>query len=352
MTRGEASGDWLGSFPVGGLTRSERELGAFVLAGKGVQNSHNIALEAHAIKASSFNGMTCTVFQKVSPERTPMAHFSPRDSDINPERQLSFKCNVTSNLSALVHKNAIVEASLQLPPSLFSSLGSSGQAELHSLPQRQTLPPTGNSTVFSDGCKRRSVATPVILTKIGKNTLGADPTAFLGKIRHALKPTSFLSMNQTYNASVCQAVGIVLHYSTLATALWSGVTARNIYKQVTRKAKRYEELDEPPPPPRPMLRFYLIGGGIPIIVCGITAAANIKNYGSQLLAWEPSLGAFYGPAAFIVFVDCMYFLSILIQLLRHPKRRYELKEQSEEQQHLSVTEAPSTLLRFRLKTEN
>lgn len=49
-------------------------------------------------------------------------------------------------------------------------------------------------------------------------------------------------------------MGILLHYSTLATALWVGVTARNIYKQVTRKAKRYEELDEPPPPPRPMLR--------------------------------------------------------------------------------------------------
>lgn len=46
-----------------------------------------------------------------------------------------------------------------------------------------------------------------------------------------------------------------MHYSTLATALWVGVTARNIYKQVTRKAKCYVELDEPPPPPRPMLRF-------------------------------------------------------------------------------------------------
>lgn len=57
------------------------------------------------------------------------------------------------------------------------------------------------------------------------------------------------------------------------------------------------------------------------------------------MAWEPSLGAFYGPAAFIVFVDCMYFLSILIQLRRHPERRYELKEQSEEHQRLSVTEA-------------
>ncbi|XP_016391032.1 adhesion G protein-coupled receptor A3-like, partial [Sinocyclocheilus rhinocerous] len=137
------------------------------------QNSHNIALEAHAIKASSFNGMTCTLFQKLSPERTPVAHFSPRDPDINPERQLSFKCNVTSNLSALALKNTIVEASLQLPPSLFSSLGSSGQADeavykLHLLAFRngKLFPPTGNSTLLSDGSKRRSVVTPVILTKI------------------------------------------------------------------------------------------------------------------------------------------------------------------------------------------
>lgn len=56
------------------------------------------------------------------------------------------------------------------------------------------------------------------------------------------------------------------------------------------------------------------------------------------MAWEPSLGAFYGPAAFIVFVDCMYFLSILLQLRRHPERRFELKEQPEEQQRLSVAE--------------
>lgn len=74
-------------------------------------------------------------------------------------------------------QNTVLEASLQLPPSLFSSLGSSGQAEeavykLHLLAFRngKLFPPTGNSTVLSDGSKRRSVVTPVILTKIGKNT--------------------------------------------------------------------------------------------------------------------------------------------------------------------------------------
>ncbi|XP_071599938.1 adhesion G protein-coupled receptor A3 isoform X2 [Heliangelus exortis] len=151
-------------------------------------------------------------------------------------------------------------------------------------------------------------------------------------------------ITQTRNASICQAVGIILHYSTLATVLWLGVTSRNIYKQVTKKAKRSQDPDEPPPPPRPMLRFYLIGGGIPVIVCGITAAANIRNYGSRpnapycWMTWEPSLGAFYGPASFIIFINCMYFLSIFIQLKRHPERKYELKEPIEEQQRLATNE--------------
>ncbi|XP_064199534.1 adhesion G protein-coupled receptor A3 [Anguilla rostrata] len=425
-------------------------------------NSPNIALEAHTIKASSFNGMTCTLFQKLTPERSGIRELSGRDPDMNLDKQLSFKCNVTSTLSSLALKNTIVEASLQLPASLFSQL--SGQAEetykLHLLAFRngKLFPATGNSSQLADQGKRRSVASPVILTKIEGYPLrnlrspvnatlrrfahGADPVAaywnfsLLGgqggwesdgcRILHSDDNFTTISCNslnnygvlmdlsggeyfhhsadllhpviyataiilllcllaiivsyiyhhrsvrisrkcwhmlinlcfhifltcavfvggitQTRHASVCQAVGIVLHYSTLATVLWAGVTARNIYKQVTRKAKRYEELDEPPPPPRPMLRFYLIGGGIPIIVCGITAAANIKNYGSRVnapfcwMGWEPSLGAFYGPATFIIFVNCMYFLSVAVQLRRHPERRFELKEPPEEQQRLAGSE--------------
>lgn len=57
------------------------------------------------------------------------------------------------------------------------------------------------------------------------------------------------------------------------------------------------------------------------------------------MAWEPSIGAFYGPVGFIIFVDCMYFLSILLQLRRHPERRYEFKEPTDEQQHLSSAHA-------------
>ncbi|XP_054609761.1 adhesion G protein-coupled receptor A3 [Dunckerocampus dactyliophorus] len=414
--------------------------------------SPNIALEAHAVKANEWNGMTCMMFQRPTPERTP-GH----------DRQLTFKCNTTGSFSSILHKSTTVEASLQLPQSLITQAALlPGQVEdtvyrLHLLGFRngKFFPSSGNTSQLADSGKRRSVATPVIMAKIdgismrmlrtpvnvtlrrfarGSDALSAcwnfsmaggqggwqsDGCRILGQhdnfttiscnslgnygllmdlsavdyftpsiqplhpviyataivllfclltiivsyiyhhksVRVSRKCWHMLvnlclhisltcavfvgGINQTQHPSVCQAVGILLHYSTLATALWVGVTARNIYKQVTRKAKCQEELDEPPPPPRPMLRFYLIGGGIPTIVCGITAAANIKNYGSQInapycwMAWEPSIGAFYGPMGFIVFVDCMYFLSILLQLHRHPERRYEFKELAEEEQHLA-----------------
>lgn len=49
------------------------------------------------------------------------------------------------------------------------------------------------------------------------------------------------------------------------------------------------------------------------------------------MAWEPSLGGFYSPAAVLVLVMSVYFLSTYIQLKRHPERKYELRVVSEEQ---------------------
>ncbi|XP_053305862.1 adhesion G protein-coupled receptor A1 isoform X2 [Spea bombifrons] len=145
-------------------------------------------------------------------------------------------------------------------------------------------------------------------------------------------------INRTNYPIICQSVGILLHYSSLCTVLWIGVTARNIYKQVTKKPQQCPTSDQPQFPKQPMLRFYLISGGVPFIICGITAATNMKHYGNEgnaaycWMAWEPSLGAFYGPVAFIVLVTCVYFLCTYVQLKRHPERKYELKERTEEQQ--------------------
>uniref|UniRef100_A0A3B4XI81 Adhesion G protein-coupled receptor A2 n=1 Tax=Seriola lalandi dorsalis TaxID=1841481 RepID=A0A3B4XI81_SERLL len=120
---------------------------------------------------------------------------------------------------------------------------------------------------------------------------------------------------------VCQAVGIALHYSSLSTLLWIGVSARVIYKEALWRLPRQLEGESPAPPTqRPMLRFYLIAGGVPLIICGITAAVNVNNYGDNSpycwLVWRPSLGSFFVPAGLAVMVTWIYFLCTVFRL-RH-----------------------------------
>ncbi|XP_062913303.1 adhesion G protein-coupled receptor A2 [Mobula hypostoma] len=125
-------------------------------------------------------------------------------------------------------------------------------------------------------------------------------------------------INRKEYVLLCQVVGILLHYSSLSTLLWIGVSARVIYKEATQNLQRQHELELPAPAQRPMLRFYLIAGGIPLIICGITAAVNLHNYSNISpycwLAWKPSLGAFYVPAGFTVLVSWIYFLGAGLHL--------------------------------------
>ncbi|TSO88128.1 Adhesion G protein-coupled receptor A2 [Bagarius yarrelli] len=117
----------------------------------------------------------------------------------------------------------------------------------------------------------------------------------------------------------CQAVGIVLHYSSLSTLLWIGVSARVLHKEALWRSPQQPEGEATAvPTQRPMLRFYLIAGGVPLIICGITAAVNINNYGDNMsycwLVWQPSIGAFYVPAGLVILVTWIYFLCTLARL--------------------------------------
>lgn len=47
----------------------------------------------------------------------------------------------------------------------------------------------------------------------------------------------------------------MLHYSTLSTMLWIAVTARNIYKQVTKKTPPCPGADQQPYAQQPLLRY-------------------------------------------------------------------------------------------------
>ncbi|CAL4060434.1 unnamed protein product [Meganyctiphanes norvegica] len=120
---------------------------------------------------------------------------------------------------------------------------------------------------------------------------------------------------QTENPLLCQGVGVALHYLTTCVLLWIIVTVTNLYKKVTKALRPPMPPEEPPPdiplPPKPMLRFYLVGWGIALILCGISAAVNMQNYAGYsycFLAWGPSLGAFFAPSALFVFILSVVFL--------------------------------------------
>ncbi|XP_056364720.1 adhesion G protein-coupled receptor A2-like [Oenanthe melanoleuca] len=141
--------------------------------------------------------------------------------------------------------------------------------------------------------------------------------------------------------AVCQAVGIILHYSSLSTLLWMAVKARVLYKEVTWKEPQQPDRDTSQAAPRPMLRFYLIAGGIPLIICGITAAVNIQNYHDNnpycWLVWRPSLGAFYVPVAFILLVTWIYFLCAGLSLQCRPQQQKAIPEPLEPPPRLGGT---------------
>ncbi|KAM5278137.1 LOW QUALITY PROTEIN: adhesion G protein-coupled receptor A2 [Hipposideros larvatus] len=414
-------------------------------------NSRNVALEAYLIKPHSYVGLTCTAFQRreagmlgarplglgqnSSPEPEPLA-----------DQQLRFRCTTgrpNISLSSFHIKNSVALASIQLPPSLFSSLPA---ALASPVPPDCTL----QLLVFRNGRlfrshgntsrpgasgpgKRRGVATPVIFAGtsgcgVGNLTEpvaislrhwaeGAEPVAawwsqegpggaggwssegcqlrssqpnvsslhcqYLGNVAVLMELSAFprevggsgaglhpvvypctallllclfstiityilnhssihvsrkgwhMLLNLCFHMAmtsavfaggitltnyqmVCQAVGITLHYSSLSTLLWMGVKARVLHKELTWRVPPPQEGDSAPPAPRPMLRFYLIAGGIPLIICGITAAVNIHNYRDHSpycwLVWRPSLGAFYIPVALILLITWIYFLCAGLRL--------------------------------------
>ncbi|KAJ7984629.1 hypothetical protein DPEC_G00356750 [Dallia pectoralis] len=149
-------------------------------------------------------------------------------------------------------------------------------------------------------------------------------------------------INQIKNPFCCQMVGVVLHYASLSAMLWLTFTARNICKDVSREPPTKDrDVPKCPKSKLTVLRFYLVSTGVPLIIVGVTAGVSMENYGSRddalycWMAWEPSLGGFFGPVALLVLVMCIYLLWTFIQLKRHPERKYELKLMTEEQQRLA-----------------
>nr|XP_020454994.1 adhesion G protein-coupled receptor A1 isoform X3 [Monopterus albus] len=303
--------------------------------------SANIALEAFLIRPSNFLSLSCTALQwPLSSANSPLPDSqSHADKDMSRERDvvgeslLNFKCHtVNSSGSPISQLSKDLKKVLSFPP----------------YPGEFLHPVVYACTAVMLLCLFASIITYIVHHSAIRISRKGWHMLLNFCFHTALTFAVFAGgINRIKYPIICQAVGVVLHYSSLSTMLWLGVTARNIYKQVTKKPLQSQDGNPPPSLKQPLLRFYLVGGGVPLIICGVTAAVNVDNYGSGeqapycWMAWESSLGAFFGPVAFITLVTCIYFFCTFIQLRRHPEKKYELKQLTEEQQRLASIEAPT-----------
>ena len=65
---------------------------------------------------------------------------------------------------------------------------------------------------------------------------------------------------------------------------------------------------------KPMARFYLVGWGVPLIICGITGGASLSQYsssGSCFLSLAPAAGAILIPIVIIFSIHLFFLLNIL-----------------------------------------
>ncbi|XP_056103665.1 adhesion G-protein coupled receptor G4 [Rhinichthys klamathensis goyatoka] len=122
---------------------------------------------------------------------------------------------------------------------------------------------------------------------------------------------------------VCIAVAVTLHYFLLASFTWMGLGAVNMYFALVKVFNVYV--------PSYILKFCLLGWGIPLIICGMVLAIKRDAYGmntmsesqmtlddSEMFCWVQNDVVFYMSVvsyiAFILLCNGSIFLVVLIQI--------------------------------------
>ncbi|RUS79656.1 hypothetical protein EGW08_012579, partial [Elysia chlorotica] len=151
-------------------------------------------------------------------------------------------------------------------------------------------------------------------------------------------------INRTDMELPCQIAGICIHYFTLCSVFWITLTTNITYKKFLKASQPPEpppDLGPMPLPPKPILQFYFVGYGVPLIICGITAAVSLQFYAGMkycYLEWEPSLGAFYAPVTLLVAWNLILFMRISCVVRSTPDLNSESANESDQEIHTNEIE--------------
>ncbi|XP_077976980.1 adhesion G-protein coupled receptor G2-like [Glandiceps talaboti] len=109
---------------------------------------------------------------------------------------------------------------------------------------------------------------------------------------------------------VCIAIAILLHYFLLAVMAWMALEAIQMYLLLVKVFKIYYR--------HFMLKFSLIGWGIPLVIVVITIAVDVDNYGHyNTICWLSRyafLGAFLAPMCLVLIFNTVIFCLVIYQI--------------------------------------
>lgn len=103
---------------------------------------------------------------------------------------------------------------------------------------------------------------------------------------------------------LCTGVAVGLHYFLISALVWLGCGGVALLRLVKKKDRADVSIYDP------VMKYYLIGWGLPLIICSITVAYDHHRYGTDRYCWlrpKTSLGAFIGVGSCILLADLIVF---------------------------------------------
>ncbi|XP_077976979.1 adhesion G-protein coupled receptor G6-like [Glandiceps talaboti] len=109
---------------------------------------------------------------------------------------------------------------------------------------------------------------------------------------------------------VCTAIAVLLHYFLLAVLAWMVLEAIQMYLLLVKVFKTYYT--------HFMVKFSLIGWGIPLVIVVITIAVDVDSYGHyNTMCWLSRyafLGAFLAPMCLVLVFNTVIFCLVIYQI--------------------------------------
>ncbi|XP_070568357.1 adhesion G-protein coupled receptor G6-like [Ptychodera flava] len=109
---------------------------------------------------------------------------------------------------------------------------------------------------------------------------------------------------------LCTTVAVLLHYFLLAVLAWMALEAVLLYLQLVKVFKTYIR--------RFMVKFCLVGWGVPLVVVCITLAIDLNNYGyNNTICWlsrYPFYGAFLAPLCLVLIFNSIIYCLVVYQI--------------------------------------